>query len=96
MTTQPDTPMTVTCGKHGERIAAVVCRHHINVQDRSVGFIENSSDPDDLQAWCDECEHVFLREGDKTDDFLRFNDFAVVCVVCYALLRSRHGLETAG
>jgi hypothetical protein len=82
--------MTITCERHGERTAAIVCRHHIIERDHSVGFIENSDDPDDLQAWCDGCERMFLREQDKTDEFRRYNDFAVVCVDCYAQLRTRH------
>lgn len=80
----------IRCGRHGERVAAVVCRHHIDARDRPVGFIENSDDPDDLQAWCADCERVFLSEGDKTDAFCRFNNFAVVCVDCYAGLRAFH------
>ena len=80
----------IVCGSHGERLSAVVCRHHLTVVDRSVGFIENSDDPDDLQAWCDDCEDLFLREGDKTEEFLKFNDFALVCVDCYVRLRARH------
>lgn len=85
-----EAPMMISCGSHGERVAAVVCRHHLEVQDRIVGFVENSDDPSDLQAWCDDCEDLFLREGDKTEEFLKFNNFAVVCVDCYAQMKSRH------
>src|SRR3954470_17532391 len=91
MTRDPsDRPMLISCSSHGERIAAVVCRHHVSVADRPVGFVENSDDPTDLQAWCDDCETLFLSEGDKTDQFVEFNDFAVVCVDCYIRLRARH------
>jgi len=82
--------MTINCGRHGERVSAIVCRHHLVVKDRAVGFIENSDDPDDLQAWCDDCEILFLREGDKTEAFLQFNSFAVVCVDCYASMKASH------
>ena len=81
--------LTVSC-THGELTAAVVCSHHVLALDRAVGFVENSSDPDDLQAWCDDCEAFFLREGALTEDFQRFCDFAVVCVVCYSELKERH------
>jgi hypothetical protein len=80
----------IDCDSHGSRGSAIVCRHHLDVRDRPAGFIENSDDPDDLQAWCDACEDLFLRERDKTERFLKFNSFAVVCVDCYAQLRERH------
>ena len=89
-----DEPIMISCGSHGERVAAVVCRHHLEVRDRIVGFVENSDDPSDLQAWCDDCEDLFLREGDKTEAFLMFNNFAVVCVDCYAQMKSRHSRES--
>jgi L-arabinose isomerase len=82
--------MTINCRSHGERTSAVVCRHHVQSHDRPVGFVENSDEPDDLQAWCDDCEAFFLREGDKTASFRKFNDFAVVCGDCYAQLKARH------
>ena len=82
--------MKISCDRHGEQTPAIVCRHHIDVRDHSVGFVENSDDPDDLQAWCDDCELMFLREQDKTDEFRRYNDFAVVCINCYAHLRMTH------
>ena len=83
-------PLMIDCGAHGRCVAAVVCGHMIQSKDRSVGFIENSSDPSDLQAWCDECEKMFLHEGDKTETFLAFNQMAVVCDRCYAELKNKH------
>jgi len=83
-------PMTIECPPHGTRVSAVVCRHLLSKTGVPAGFIENSDDPDDLQAWCGDCEAMFLREGDKTDAFMAFNDFAIVCVVCYAESKSRH------
>ena len=68
----------------------MVCRHHVEVRDRAVGFVENSDDPSDLQAWCDDCEDLFLREGDKTEAFCRFNSFAVICVDCYSRIKASH------
>src|SRR4030095_2637238 len=88
-------PPLINCSSHGEQVAAIVCRHHLEVRDHAVGFVENSDDPDDLQAWCDDCEEFFLREGDKTEEFRRFNDFAVVCVDCYVRLRATHFRELA-
>src|SRR5579859_4367265 len=52
---------TVDCGTHGTHPGAVVCRHLVEAKDRVVGFVENSSEPDDLQAWCDACEAMFER-----------------------------------
>jgi hypothetical protein len=72
---------------------SVVCRHHVNEADRPLGFVENSSDPDDLQAWCRDCEDLFLQEGELTDVFRRFNGMTVVCDVCYARLRESHGKD---
>lgn len=82
--------MNIRCSSHGDRPSAVVCRHHVQVRDRSVGFVENSSDPGDLQAWCADCESMFLLHDGMTDEFRRFNDFAMVCIDCYALLKIRH------
>ncbi len=71
-------------------MAAVVCGHMISARDRVVGFIENNSDPNDLQAWCDECEVMFLGEQALTPAFEEFNDRAIVCVVCYQQLKVKH------
>lgn len=82
-------PLTVNCRRHGRRVAAVVCCHMIDSSE-AVGFVENSSDPDDLQAWCDQCEEMFLAEGDKTPAFEAFNDRAIVCSECYQALKATH------
>jgi hypothetical protein len=86
-----DEPMTVDCGPHGERIAAVVCQHLLQSAPAPVGFVENSGDPHDLQAWCGLCEERFQEQGGMTDTFRRFNGMAIVCVVCYGEARARHG-----
>jgi hypothetical protein len=86
----PDRPQTIECHLHGKRSPAIVCRHHLEALDRAVGFVENSDDPDDLQAWCDDCESLFVSEEGKTRRFLEFNDFGVVCVDCYGRLKARH------
>lgn len=93
-TTESDTgPLMLDCGIHGQRPATVVCRHMLGGTDRpSAGFVENSSDPNDLQAWCHACEAKYEQEGGMTDAFREFNRFALVCVVCYAAAKAHHAL----
>lgn len=90
MSHEDSDPRLIDCGTHGRNVVAVVCRHHIEAQDRCLGFVENSDDPNDLQAWCDDCEAYFIAEHGLTDSFREFNDFAVVCIECYSTLRQRH------
>ena len=87
-----DVRLTVQCGVHGSRTAAVVCGHMIAPTERCVGFVENRSDPDDLQAWCDDCESFYLREGRLTAAFEEFNDRKIVCEFCYQDFRKRHSI----
>lgn len=84
----------IECGKHGCSDAATVCCHLIKNNGAPLGFIENSNEPGDLQAWCYACEHVFLIENEMTDRFRKFCDFAVVCESCYADIREHHTFET--
>lgn len=85
----------INCGRHGRGRCAIVCRHHVQERGQPAGFVENSSDPDDLQAWCHACERFFTSEGELTEAFGAFCDFAVVCVACYYELRQRHWLALA-
>lgn len=80
----------VDCDKHGRGIAAVVCRHLCNEKEKPAGFIENSSEPGDRQAWCHKCEEFFTEQGEMTEAFKKFNDMALVCEACYEDLKSRH------
>lgn len=82
--------MTVSCGTHGERVSAVVCQHLMQAEIAPLGFVENSNEPNDLQAWCHLCEQEFQKEGDMTDAFRQFNGMAIVCVVCYEIFKVRH------
>jgi hypothetical protein len=68
----------------------------LKTKDHVVGFIENSSDPADLQAWCDACEQLFLSEGDRTPAFIEFADIAIVCDLCYLEIKSRNCSLSAG
>ena len=83
----------VNCDRHGRQLATIVCRHHLGDRKR-LGFVENGTPPDDLQAWCNDCESFFLAEGEMTAAFRSYNDMAVVCVDCYHALKGLH--STAG
>ena len=87
---EPRVVDTIACDRHGRGVCAIVCRHHLDVRDRPVGFVENSIDPMDLQAWCRACEERFLAEGALTLAFKAFNSFAVVCSTCYQEMKWRH------
>lgn len=83
-------PLRISCDTHGDSRCAVVCGHMVHTKEKVVGFIENSSDPDDLQAWCFDCERVFKEENGMSEEFRKFNDMSVVCEHCYRELRKRH------
>ena len=85
-----DELLYVDCDKHGRGLAAVVCRHLCNDKTALLGFVENSSEPGDRQAWCLKCEEFFLAEGEMTEAFREFNHMAIVCEACYEVLKSRH------
>ena len=88
-------PLMVSC-THGQRPAATVCGHMVTAADEIVGFVENSSDPLDLQAWCNACEQLFLIEGDRTPRFQEFTQMTIVCDICYGTFKARHSrLEDA-
>jgi hypothetical protein len=76
-------------------VSAVLCSHLLQQQPAPAGFVENSSDPNDLQAWCYRCEEKFQDEGDMTDAFRAFNGMAIVCVVCYKEAKFRHKVSAS-
>lgn len=82
----------IDCECHGKSIPAIVCGHLTNNNGQPLGFIENSDDPEDLQAWCYACEYLYNSEQDLTDKFRAFNDMSVVCVKCYQNIKSSHAI----
>jgi hypothetical protein len=80
---------TLECDTHGSRLGAIICRHILQARDHVVGFIENSDDPQDLQAWCNACEAFFQQEGGLTPAFEKFSDCAVVCDLCYRSFKAQ-------
>jgi hypothetical protein len=87
-------PLMLNCALHGECTSAVVCKHMLRNEPAPSGFIENSSDPNDRQAWCHLCEEKFEQEGGMTDAFKKFNDMALVCIDCYMDAKVRHFLPS--
>jgi hypothetical protein len=87
-----DEPLMTECDCHGRRVAAAVCGHLVHNRRQPLGFIENSSDPNDLQGWCYACEYVFLQEEDKTEAFREFCNHAVVCSACYEEIKAFHSV----
>lgn len=75
-------PLMLNRGTHGERASAVVCKHMLRNEPAPSGFIENCSDPEDLQAWCYRGEEKFEQEGAMTDTFRTFNDMTLLCIDC--------------
>ena len=78
--------------RHGKGIACIVCCHFLNSDD-PLGFIENSTDPDDLQAWCYACEFLFQQEGEITEGFKNFSNAKVVCEKCYEEFKNAHSIR---
>ncbi|GHN01808.1 hypothetical protein WSM22_32970 [Cytophagales bacterium WSM2-2] len=85
-----DDKLEIDC-KHGKGIASAICYHQLNSVD-PIGFIENSSDPDDLQAWCYACEYLFQLERDMTEKFKKFSNAKIVCEKCYENFKSLHSI----
>ncbi len=81
-------PLEINC-KHGKGIAALVCGHHL-ASTQPIGFIDNNSIPNDLQAWCYACEYVFERENEMNDGFRKFSRPVVVCEECYKEFKNLH------
>lgn len=86
---------SIECSLHGpSQICATVCGHLVNNQGVALGFVENSSEPEDKQGWCYACELVFDQEQDKTERFMAFNQFSVVCSKCYEEIKAHHDFDT--
>lgn len=86
--------LEINCECHGKGISSVVCGHLVKNKGIPVGFIENVSEPTDLQGWCYACEYLFQKEGEMTDLFRSFNHMTVVCNKCYVEIKGVHSIGT--
>ncbi|SDZ71449.1 hypothetical protein SAMN05518854_1183 [Variovorax sp. YR266] len=85
--------LEINCPHHGRASLASVCGHLIKNRGTPLGFIENNDDPDDKQGWCYACELVYLQEEDKTERFIAFTDYTVVCSHCYDQIKAHHQFD---
>jgi hypothetical protein len=76
----------VSCGTHGPRPAAFVCRHVLDGLRTGSRHTPNESEDDD-QAWCDACERVRAREGEWNDRSEAFADIRLICLDCFRQAR---------
>jgi hypothetical protein len=76
----------VECNAHGIGPVAFVCQHVL--KGSKLGFHEAvESDPsiepdDDYWAWCDDCEQVYLQQGEWNDVMKDTTQMKVVCDQC--------------
>ena len=80
----------VSCGTHGPRPAAFVCRHVVeSLRTRSrVGFHTPGGADDDDEAWCDACERVRAREGEWNERSEAYADIRPICLDCFRQART--------
>ena len=88
MSDRPE-PLTINCC-HGTLTSAVVCRHHLSKDGRAVGFVENVDDPNNLQAWCGDCDALMMQTGHWTEEAEVVAGIKIVCRRCYANIRRRN------
>lgn len=79
----------VSCGMHGVRPAAFVCRHVLESlrTGSRVGFHTPDGAEDDDQAWCDACEQVRARKGEWNDRSEAYADIQLICIDCFQQAR---------
>lgn len=82
--------MSIECIKHETSDSSIICGHLLNNKGNTLGFVENSVEKGNFQAWCFDCESLFLKEVDKTEKFLKFNNMTVVCEACYLDIKKHH------
>jgi len=86
--------LEINCECHGKGNSAVVCGHMVKNKGVPIGFVENSSEPSDLQAWCYACEYLFQQENGMTELFTAFNQMVLVCSECYSEIKHHHSVVT--
>ena len=87
----------VECETHGTSRVAFVCQHLL--KGSNLGFNEAfESNPliepdDDYQAWCDECEKTWEKEGEWNETSMAFAKIKLVCDQCYFEIKTKNALD---
>lgn len=84
---------TCECDTHGTQRAAIACQHLVDtgLTQQSVGFFTPSGELDDpsLQAWCFDCEQVFIEENEEfTERMLDQLNLGLVCELCFEEIKT--------
>jgi hypothetical protein len=77
------------CSLNKKEATAFICVHLWAAQESLIGFNVPKDIENDLEAWCDECEHVLNSENEWTDKAVEFADFRPSCVGCFISLKNR-------
>lgn len=87
----------IECDTHGTSRMAFVCQHLINASHRGFHEVFESNpliEPEeDYQAWCDECEKAWEKEGEWNETFKAFTNTKIVCDQCYFEIKRRNTIE---
>jgi hypothetical protein len=87
----------VECGAHGRSDAAFVCKHLVAAKGGPMlGFHQAKVDPrnrewSDLNGWCDQCEQVYLAQGEWNGVSEGFAGVTLICSRCFFDMKARHG-----
>ena len=88
----------VQCATHGRVQPAFVCRHLVeqlrNPRSERIGFFRpaaNDGEPEELQAWCADCDVVLRRVGEWNDESEAFAGVTLICSGCYGNLQRSQG-----
>lgn len=87
----------VFCDAHETARRAFVCQH-LNTK-TVTGFHEafetfpgmELDEEEDFQAWCDQCNLAFEKEGEWTDEAMELVNLKVICEHCYFEMKERNG-----
>ncbi len=88
-----DRDLPVSCRNHGSTPSTYVCRHL--ARDSGRGYFP-AFEPDEEDpwpdAWCGDCEKMFLERGEWTESAMEMAAVAVLCTHCYEAARERNQL----
>ena len=85
----------VTCSQDGEGYEAWVCAHLYENPAQHWFSRESTNENPWPDAWCGECDKIFLRDGEWTDDNSGCTDIKLICNFCYERRRAQESPHEA-